>query len=53
MVVKTIESFVKGMNSNKNLIKTIRLYDCANNYTLLDSILLEQVRVFTYNEKVQ
>ena len=54
LVVKCMETFInEDLGKDKQLIRTLRIYDLDNNYQLLDSILLEQIKAYSYNPQMQ
>jgi hypothetical protein len=54
LLVKCIETFInEDLGGDKQLIRTLRIFDLENNYQLLDSILMEQIQGYTYNAQMQ
>lgn len=53
LLVKCMESFIGNVGEDKNIIRTLRIYNPDYDFELMDEIILEQIPAFTYNEQVQ
>lgn len=53
LIIKCVESFInEDLGKDKQLIRTLRIYDLNNDYQLLESIALEQILGYNYDEKM-
>lgn len=53
LLVHVMESFIdEELGKDKMILRTLRIYDLDNHYQLLDTILLEQIKAYTFNAQI-